>query len=51
MTDIESLRIRDNQFSIEEKLLCCVWVHDRQVHRKSYGKKLYKANLKICLLN
>ncbi len=38
MTDIESLRQRDNAFSIEEKLWCCVWVHDRNIYGKSYGK-------------
>ncbi|KAH9399371.1 hypothetical protein TYRP_017782 [Tyrophagus putrescentiae] len=36
MTDIESLRQRDNAFSIEEKLWCCVWVHDRNIYGKSY---------------
>ncbi|KAJ6218926.1 hypothetical protein RDWZM_004738 [Blomia tropicalis] len=36
MTDIESVRQRDNEFSIEEKLLCSVWVHDRSLHGKTF---------------
>lgn len=37
MTDIESLRQRDKQFNIEEKLVCCVWVHDRYLNGKTFG--------------